>query len=383
MRLLSAWITASMQETRDARRRSRVTRAATRHLVATIYKIAPASLWREAERAGAFTGAPVDLADGFIHFSTAAQVKETAARHFAGQSDLVLVAVDAAALGAALRYEPSRGGALFPHLYGTLPLSAVRWVKPLPLGPDGPCVSGAGRVIGLFDRLAAPLLRTLDPERAHALALNALKLAPLPRAAPDDEKLRVQAFGLTFPNPVGLAAGFDKNAEVPDQLFRLGFGFVEVGGVTPQPQPGNPRPRLFRLDADEGVINRLGLNSEGVGGGRGAARGARGRAGHRRHQHRRQQGHGRPHRRLRGVHRGAGAACDVSHRQRLVAEHAGPAQPAAGGRARRTARARDRCARARRERGAPAAAAEDRAGPDARPISTTWSASRAATASTA
>jgi uncharacterized protein (DUF952 family) len=102
----------------------------------TIYKISPAGLWREAERAGVFTGAPVDRADGFIHFSTAAQVKETAARHFAGQSDLVLVAVDAAAL-AALRHEPSRGGALFPHLYGTLPLTAVRWVKPLPLGPGG------------------------------------------------------------------------------------------------------------------------------------------------------------------------------------------------------------------------------------------------------
>ena len=232
--------------------------------MAAIYKISPAGLWREAEWAGAFTGAPVDLADGFIHFSTAGQVRETAARHFAGHADLVLVAVNGDALGAALRYEPSRGGALFPHLYGTLPLSAVRWVKPLPLGPGGRRVSGAGCVIGLFDRLAAPLLRTLDPERAHALALNALKMAPLPRAARDDDKLRVQAFGLTFPNPVGLAAGFDKNAEVPDQLFRLGFGFVEVGGVTPQPQPGNPRPRLFRLDADEGVINRLGLNSEGV-----------------------------------------------------------------------------------------------------------------------
>jgi len=119
-------------------------------------------------------------------------------------------------------------------------------------------------VIALFDRLARPLLRTLDPETAHALALNALKLAPLPGAAPDDDKLRVQAFGLTFPNPVGLAAGFDKNAEVVDALFRLGFGFLEAGGVTLQPQPGNPRPRLFRLDADEGVINRLGLNSEGV-----------------------------------------------------------------------------------------------------------------------
>jgi uncharacterized protein (DUF952 family) len=106
-------------------------------VAATIYKISTTALWREAERAGAFTGAPVDIADGFIHFSTAAQVAETAARHFAGAADLVLVAVDAAALGAALRYEPSRGGALFPHLYGTLPLSAVRWVRPLPLGANG------------------------------------------------------------------------------------------------------------------------------------------------------------------------------------------------------------------------------------------------------
>ena len=119
-------------------------------------------------------------------------------------------------------------------------------------------------MIALFDRLLAPLLRTLDPEYAHALALAALKRTPLPRAAIDDEKLAVHAFGLNFPNPVGLAAGFDKNAEVPDQLLRLGFGFVEVGGVTPLPQPGNPRPRLFRLGADAAVINRLGLNSEGV-----------------------------------------------------------------------------------------------------------------------
>ena len=103
----------------------------------TIYKIATVAQWREAERTGSFTGAPVDLADGFIHLSTAVQVAETAARHFADSPDLVLVAVDADALGASLRYEPSRGGALFPHLYGTLPLSAVRWVKPLPLGPGG------------------------------------------------------------------------------------------------------------------------------------------------------------------------------------------------------------------------------------------------------
>jgi uncharacterized protein (DUF952 family) len=126
-----------MQETRDAPASRARYGPATRHVLATIYKIAPAGLWHEAERAGAFNGAPIDLADGFIHFSTADKVKETAARHFAGQGDLVLVAVDADALGAALRHEPSRGGALFPHLYGTLPLTAVRWVKPLPLGPAG------------------------------------------------------------------------------------------------------------------------------------------------------------------------------------------------------------------------------------------------------
>ena len=102
-----------------------------------IYKICPGELWQAAERAGAFRGAPIDRRDGFIHFSTAEQVAETAAKHFAGAADLVLVAVEAAALGPALRFEPSRGGALFPHLYGDLPLDAVRWVKPLPLGADG------------------------------------------------------------------------------------------------------------------------------------------------------------------------------------------------------------------------------------------------------
>lgn len=103
----------------------------------TIYKICPKTLWREAERQGVFTGAPVDLADGFIHFSTAAQATETARRHFAGQDDLLLVAVDAIKLGEALKFEVSRGGDLFPHLYAPLDLGAVRWVKPLPLDADG------------------------------------------------------------------------------------------------------------------------------------------------------------------------------------------------------------------------------------------------------
>ena len=103
-----------------------------------IYKIAPRNLWTEAEQAGRFEGAPVDIADGFIHFSTAAQVRETAARHFAGQRELVLVGIRIKALDpAALRWELSRGGDLFPHLYAPLPLSAVAFVRDLPLGPDG------------------------------------------------------------------------------------------------------------------------------------------------------------------------------------------------------------------------------------------------------
>lgn len=112
--------------------------------MALVYKICPRDLWREAEALGRFTGAPVDRADGFIHFSTAEQVAETAARHFAGQDDLLLVAVEADALGPALRFEPSRGGALFPHLDGDLPLSAVRSVADLPLGADGRHVFPAG-----------------------------------------------------------------------------------------------------------------------------------------------------------------------------------------------------------------------------------------------
>jgi uncharacterized protein (DUF952 family) len=102
-----------------------------------IYKICEHASWREAEREGIFRGAPVDFADGYIHFSTADQVAETAARHFAGQQEIVLVAVEAAALGPALKWEPSRGGALFPHLHGDLPLALVAWVRPLPLGADG------------------------------------------------------------------------------------------------------------------------------------------------------------------------------------------------------------------------------------------------------
>lgn len=98
-----------------------------------VYKIVPAGLWRQADATGAFTGSPVDVQDGFIHFSTASQLDDTARKHFTGQADLLLVTIDAGALGAAphdLRWEPSRGGQLFPHLYGPLPVSAVRRVEP-------------------------------------------------------------------------------------------------------------------------------------------------------------------------------------------------------------------------------------------------------------
>jgi uncharacterized protein (DUF952 family) len=102
-----------------------------------VYKIVATNEWTEAEAAGVFTGAAIDRADGFIHFSTAEQAPETAAKWFAGRDDLTLAAVDAEALDMDLRWEPSRGGALFPHLYGPLPMSAVVWSRPLPLGMDG------------------------------------------------------------------------------------------------------------------------------------------------------------------------------------------------------------------------------------------------------
>ena len=108
-----------------------------------VYKIVATEEWARAEATGVFTGAPVDRADGFIHFSTAAQVRDTAAKWFAGRDDLTLAAIDTRALGDRLRWEPSRGGALFPHLYADLPMSVVVWSRPLPLGPDGAHVFGS------------------------------------------------------------------------------------------------------------------------------------------------------------------------------------------------------------------------------------------------
>ncbi|MEQ8601700.1 MAG: quinone-dependent dihydroorotate dehydrogenase [Marivibrio sp.] len=117
----------------------------------------------------------------------------------------------------------------------------------------------------LLAPIGLPLLRALDAERAHGLTVKALKAGLGPTARSDAHPaLALEAFGLRFPNPIGLSAGFDKNAEVMGPMLDAGFGFVEVGSITPKPQPGNPRPRVFRLPADRGVINRLGFNNEGA-----------------------------------------------------------------------------------------------------------------------
>jgi dihydroorotate dehydrogenase len=111
--------------------------------------------------------------------------------------------------------------------------------------------------------LARPFLFALDPETSHRASIAALKAGLYPRAPSSDPRLKRKVMGLEFPNPVGLAAGYDKGGEVPDAALAMGFGFVEIGSVTPRPQPGNPMPRIFRLPDDRAVINRLGFNSEG------------------------------------------------------------------------------------------------------------------------
>ena len=119
-------------------------------------------------------------------------------------------------------------------------------------------------MIDLFKHAARKGLFLFDPETAHGMSIAALKAGAVPacRIAPDP-RLRQSVAGLDFVNPIGMAAGYDKNAEVPEALLKIGFGFTEIGTVTPKPQPGNPRPRIFRLVEDEGVINRLGFNNEG------------------------------------------------------------------------------------------------------------------------
>lgn len=116
----------------------------------------------------------------------------------------------------------------------------------------------------MFFPVFRPFVHMIDPERAHRLSIEALKLAPLPWRNAADPRLAVDLCGIRFPTPVGVAAGYDKDAEVPDALLALGFGFVEVGSITPRPQEGNPKPRLFRLSEDRAVINRMGFNNAGA-----------------------------------------------------------------------------------------------------------------------
>ncbi|HLT75953.1 MAG TPA: quinone-dependent dihydroorotate dehydrogenase [Ferrovibrio sp.] len=119
--------------------------------------------------------------------------------------------------------------------------------------------------MSLYRTFAWPFIRQLDAEAAHKLTLNLLQTGLVPASGHvDDPVLATTLFGRALGNPVGLAAGFDKNALVPDAMLRLGFGFVEVGGVTPKPQPGNPQPRLFRLEEDRAIVNRMGFNNEGL-----------------------------------------------------------------------------------------------------------------------
>lgn len=118
--------------------------------------------------------------------------------------------------------------------------------------------------MSVLDRIGQKLLFSFDPETAHGMSIAALRCGlPVGARAVRDDRLKVSLCGLAFPNPLGMAAGYDKNAEVPDALLGLGFGFAEVGTVTPLPQAGNPKPRIFRLTEDDAVINRLGFNNEG------------------------------------------------------------------------------------------------------------------------
>ncbi len=214
--------------------------------------------WRAAEGAGAYQGSSQDKADGFIHFSTAAQIQVLGGEASRGT---------ARAGTAGGRPRHPRRLAQMGGVAGRRALPASPWraaAQRRALGEGAAArrrrtarLSGARSGMSALVEITLPLLRRLPPETAHRLTLRALRLGAAPRRArPDPPSLAITLWGRRFPNPVGLAAGFDKNAEVPHEMLRFGFGFVEIGTVTPRPQAGNPRPRLFRLKEDEALINR-------------------------------------------------------------------------------------------------------------------------------
>ena len=226
-----------------------------------IYKIMTHEEWRQFQETMVFNGASIDRQDGYIHFSTKEQVEETANKHFSGQKGLVLVAVIEDALGEALKYEVSRGGQLFPHLYAPLTMNAVKASTSFEAASDNLFYFPEGFCI--MSRTLMSVGHILPPEAAHRAAIYGLKLGFFKSHAPKHRLLKQTLLGLTFDNPLGVAAGFDKDAEVPIELLDAGFGFTEVGTITPKPQPGNDRPRIFRLKQHQALINRFGFNSKG------------------------------------------------------------------------------------------------------------------------
>ena len=233
--------------------------------MALIYKILGAADWRAAETAGVFGGSGIDLSDGYIHFSTAAQAPETAAKWFSGRDDLMLVAVETETLGSRLRWEISRGGQRFPISTPNCRFLRSRGCVRCRSQPTGVMISAASRRDCGARRAGAPASSRAAPRNgAPSGDRGAQARQPVaPDAKKPDPQLAARVFGLDFPHPIGLAAGFDKNAEAADGALACGFSFVEVGTLTPRPQAGNPMPRLFRLSADAALVNRMGFNNAG------------------------------------------------------------------------------------------------------------------------
>ncbi len=325
-----------------------------------VYKIVATEEWGEAEAAGVFTGAAVDRADGFIHFSTAEQAPETAAKWFAGRERFDAGrnrrrgAGQGLALGAVARRR-----ALSPSLCApaderrrlVAPAAARTGRRPCFREPRGVRLA----------KVAGPVLRRLPAETAHRAAINALEDRPArPARRRPIRGSPSRSWGCEFPNPLGLAAGFDKNAEVPGAMLKLGFGFVEVGTLTPRPQ-GRQRPPAVvpACSEDAAVINRFGFNNEGFERARARLERRPPGLGDRRRQRRRQQGRRRPRRGLCARRQDLRRPRRLSDHQHLLAQHARFARPAAARGARRPDRAGGR--RARRDRAAPPADAQDRA----------------------
>ena len=281
----------------------------------TIYKICPETLWREAEAAGRFDGAPVDRADGFIHFSTPSRSAETAARHFAGQDDLLLIAVDAAALGAALKYESSRGGALFPHLYAPLPLSAVKWAKPLPLGHRrAPCLPGDGCMMRRSNGSAGGRCSPSIPRRRTGLSIAALKTGlPLGPSSQPDARLEGHASPAST-SPIR-SAWRPATTRMPKcrtrcwARLRLRRGrHGDAAAAAGQPEaahlPAYRRPARSSTGSASTMKGMMRCHER--------LRARAGTAWHRRRQYRRQQGQRRSRRRL------CGRACGASRMSRPI-----------------------------------------------------------------